>query len=266
MPPKGEPCCYVITNEISLGNTTLINGIEYTQVLSNDTETCLFREENGIVYRYNENNGEDYIVFDFTLEMGDIFPIFESVYSSNPLFSSCTDSFLLSTVWVESLTVASVDFIEVAGETRKIISFEENGFLQYAWIEGIGNVSGFDLMDETVDVTEYSLLSCFTTNGVTYFFNDATSCENTTLGLTENLQDKILLFPNPVKQTSILQWSEQNEIDVVKIISISGQIIREDLVSKNFYTIDAMHFASGLYFYQVYSENKLIKTEKFVIK
>ncbi|MBZ0328618.1 MAG: T9SS type A sorting domain-containing protein, partial [Altibacter sp.] len=52
----------------------------------------------------------------------------------------------------------------------------------------------------------------------------------------------------------------------LKIFNLSGGLVRDEEITKNHVTISSMDYASGLYFYQVFSENKLLKTEKFIIQ
>ncbi|MFK5981857.1 MAG: T9SS type A sorting domain-containing protein, partial [Flavobacteriaceae bacterium] len=192
---------------------------------------------------------------------GDVFSVFDSAYNDDPFCNQYYGGYPY-----DDLTVIQVDYIIIAGEERKVITFNEYGFYtNYQWIEGIGNITGFDLIWEVIDITGGSLLVCFTTGGETYFFNEATSCDNTTLGIADSFKEQIILYPNPVVQRSILQFPEELEINKVKIYTINGRLIRDKNVSK-YLIIDNMNYASGLYFYQIFSNDKLIKTEKFIVK
>ncbi|RLD27253.1 MAG: hypothetical protein DRI70_04695, partial [Bacteroidetes bacterium] len=165
------------------------------------------------------------------------------------------------------LTVKSVEFVELAGVNRKVITFDQYGYAgNFQWIEGIGNITGFDFMWEAIDITDGYLLVCFETNGTSYFFNNATSCDNTTLSIDDHSQDQIILYPNPVTSISILQFPSEGIIDLLKIYDVSGKLVKEEKVNKDYVLIDAMQYRSGLYFYQVFSVNKLLKTGKFIIR
>ena len=260
-PPEGVDCCRTDTINFSLGEVETVNGVDYIRVILNNNNSCLLREENGIVYKLDENENAEKVLFDFTLEVGDVFSVYDSAYA---------DSFPCNQYYggepYEDLTVIQVDYIELAGELRKVITFDL--FLvdnQAQWIEGIGNISGFDLIWEVIDITGGSLLVCFTTGGETYFFNNATSCDNTTLGIADLFKEKIILYPSPVTQRSILQFPEELEINNVKIYTINGRLIRDEDVS-NYLIVDTMNYASGVYFYQALSNDRIIKTEKFIVK
>ena len=266
-PPPNVPCCYTVSVQVSLGETIIINGLEYTQIYSNNNSSCLLREENGKVYKYDEAQQLDKVVFDFSLEAGDVFPLSGSVYEQFPYNISCASENFFSIVYENELHVSSIEYLQMAGETRKVINFEEGSWLPYSWIEGIGNVTGFDLMAEAIDITDYSILSCFTNNGITYFMFGATSCDNTTLYVPESLQNQIILYPNPVTKISILQFPETLEISSLKIFNEAGKLLKEETISKkNSYTLEAMQYSSGLYFYKVFSKGRLLKSDAFIVK
>lgn len=244
----------------SVGPIETVNGKEYKRIMLNDYAACLLREEEGIVYKYDENTKDDKILFDFTLEEGNVFPLVNSAYDLSAPFCSNFGS----SIFEDFLTVQSVEYITIAGTLRKVITFNENNpLVQFKWIEGIGNNSGFDHLWEWIDITDGSKLSCFRTNGINYLFNDATICNILELeGFKEN---DIILFPNPITNISQLQLPIEAEIDLLKIFNITGKLIKEEKVISDHVLIDAMQYASGLYFYQVFSVSKLIKTDKFIV-
>ncbi len=262
--PPEPPYSWTITEQILLGDIEEVNGVEYYRVWSGDQPTCLLREENEIVYKYDESEGIDKILFDFTLEEGDVFSLNDSAYGTGWGFCTIAGG----DIWQTQLTVDTVIEIEIAGELRKVITFLEYNdfFIPFQWIEGIGNITGFDMLWGWIDVTGDSQLVCFTKNGTTFYFNDATSCDNTTLNLGEQFKKQIILFPNPVIEKSILQLPIEVEIDQINIYTILGQLIKTENISSNNFIINSMDYANGLYFYQVFSNGKLIKTDKFIVK
>lgn len=260
-PFKGDPS--LVTREMTLGELVTINGIEYRQTLVSGNESCLLREDNGRVYKYSEWSEEEYLLFDFTLEEGDVFNVSDSAYGF-PFFLSCVAPDLLSWVYEDELHVISVDYVDIAGQNRKVITFGEfSSDGNYYWIEGIGNWTGFDLMEETVDVSGFTIIVCFTTNGETYFMFGATSCDNT-LDAQDVLLSKVAVAPNPIVDKAILQIPVESGIDHLVILDAYGRILLNETIETSYYTIDGEQYASGLYFYQVFSEGKLLMTASFV--
>ena len=255
---------WTITEQISIGNTETINALVYTQVIKDGNITCLLREENGIVYKYFPNENSEKILFNYNLEVGDTFSLLGSAYSS-PYCSGIGTNVLIFT-----LEVFEIENINIAGLNRKVLKFIDNNFPQggevLQWIEGIGSISGFDNTWEMQDITCSSNLVCFTKNSEIYYFNDATSCDNTTLSIGEQFKNQIILYPNPVTERSVLQLPIEAEIDQIKIYNISGQLVKTENISSNNFSLNSMNFANGLYFYQVFSKDELLKTEQFIVK
>ncbi|RLD27054.1 MAG: hypothetical protein DRI70_04915, partial [Bacteroidetes bacterium] len=254
------PVEYTITHQMNVSGAITMNGKIYKRVYNNDGETsCLVREENGIVYQIDENNSTEIIKYDFTLEVGNVFDFSNFFYCS---YAGSNNGI------IGELEVINVDTQFIAGEDRKVIEFEQGGaFVSEIWMEGIGSIRGFDPFGQMWDISnDGTLLVCFTKNGTVYFFNGATSCDNTTLSLDDLDRDQIILYPNPVSSTSILQFPSEGIVDLLKIYNVTGKLVKEEKVDKDYVLIDSMQYRSGLYFYQVFSGKKLIKTRKFVIK
>jgi len=250
---------YIITDDISVSGETIINGKTYKSVINSNIPEidCLVREEGGIVYKYDENINDEVVMYDFTLEVGDSFTFLNyqfycSIYGYVPINNTPAQ-------------VISVNTQFIAGQNRKVIEFEYIFDYEEIWIEGIGSVRGFDPVGIVWDIVDFTELVCFTNNVDTYYFNGATSCDNTTLGIENNFENKIVLYPNPVKNQSILNLPIEASVDKLIIIDINGRVVKEEVVEKEYTIINNMDYPSGIYFYQVFSKNSLIKTGRFII-
>ncbi|MCB0457229.1 MAG: T9SS type A sorting domain-containing protein [Flavobacteriaceae bacterium] len=230
----------------SITGTTIINGKTYS-IISN--VQCPLREEGGKVYGLPEGGNEEIVLMDFTLQTDDIF-IYPVDYG--PCFANWT---MLN----PNLTVINRTVEFIAGMDRIVIELD-NG---ESWVEGVGSTAALfpgGLSAWDID----SRLSCFTFNGDTYFFNGYTSCA--ILSVDSFFKNQITLYPNPVTQTSVLKFPEEANIDAVKIYDVSGRLISKESINENYYTIEAVKYGSGLYFYQVFSEGSLLKSDTFIIK
>ncbi|PKA84042.1 putative secreted protein (Por secretion system target) [Ulvibacter sp. MAR_2010_11] len=231
--------------QFSLGENVPINNYIYKRVNVDGSATdCLLREENGKLYFLNTSNVET-ILLDFTLEVGEVFE--HGYFSCLP---RCCN-----------LTVVSISSQFIAGQDRKVLEMENNYYNEF-WIEGIGSTNG-GLCPGRSNIEGGSELHCFRHNGEIILFNNATECF---LGVDEYLTNQIILYPNPVKNISILQLPTKAAVDQIKIFNHNGKLVRDEKITKEYVTISNMDYASGLYFYQVFSENKLLKTNKFIVQ
>ncbi len=257
---------WTVTDQITINGTVEINGELYKQIYKDENPSCLLREENGIVYKYFPDDNEEKIFFNMNLEIGDTYNIGMDISGFNHPY--CSGGSENEGIFI--IEVFEIDTLFIAGENRKVIRFLDEFWPQggevMAWVEGMGTGAGLGHIWPFEDVTCWTALSCFTTNGVTYFMGNATSCDNTTLSLGETYKDKIVLYPNPISERSILQLPNEAEINQLKIYNISGKLIKDIRITSDNYILNNMDYASGLYFYQVSSNGVLIKTEKFIVK
>jgi len=242
----------VITDETyEITGQQVIGGFTY---YSFNGYSCLLREENGKVYAYSQSQGTEELLFDFTLEVSDEF-IIDPTYTAH-----CYD---IGGVYMEGtpVTVSSVSTQFIAGNDRKVIELEYEGGPVETWIEGIGTLNGFVPFGFT-NFDGYSVLSCYTNNGITYFFNGYTEC---LLEVNDFDRDAIKLAPNPVTQNSTIKFPIETEIDFIKIFDVFGRLVRNEKIYSEYVNINANEYASGIYLYQLFSKDKLLKTDKFIV-
>lgn len=248
---------YAYTNDYAISGEEVINGLTYGILYFNDNMiTCRLREENGILYSAQPPYDEETILLNLTLEIDDEF-IWEY---------GCLSE---GSGVIEKLKVINVYEDFIAGQNRKVITlqgYEYGGFpFEYFedWIEGIGSTTAIGpLGGFHFDGSKH--LTCFTNNDGTTFFNGYEQCE---ILATESFElSTIILSPNPISEKSILQLPSESEIDQLKIYNISGRLIKDIRITSDNYILKNMDYTSGLYFYQVSSNGKHIKTEKFIVK
>lgn len=248
----GFPEPVIITDDTIEITGQLIIG-DFTYFIINNSP-CVMREDNGKVYVYNQTHETEELLFDFTLEMGD-----EIILDTqNPHY--CYD---IGGVYMEGepITVSNISTQFIAGAERKVIELEYQGDLVEKWIEGIGTLYGFIPFDFTYFDSD-SYLSCFTNNGITYFFNGYTEC---LLDVNDFDKDVIKLAPNPVTQNSVIKIPFEIEIDFIKIYDVFGRLVKNEKIYSEYVNINANEYASGIYIYQLFSKEKMIKTDKFIV-
>lgn len=248
-----EPC-FIDYQEHRIVGEEVIDGITY-QRLSNGSSSCSVREDNGRIYVYDTAINDELLILDFSLELNDIHT-FPEPYCNQP-----------GDIVFPDMIVVDISVEMIAGEMRKVIYFEDTLGLDETvdvWIEGIGSLYGI-YPSGLNSIDSYTELACFTIDGITYFFNGNDKCAEV-MGLGENSVLETALYPNPIGDVSILQFSSELNIDTVVIYDLSGTLVSEIPVSTNQIPIDGSTFPAGLYFYQIYSEKQLIATEKFIVR
>ena len=231
--------------QFNIGETVLINAKEYIRINIDSSPTdCYVREENGILYLYDPVSIEK-ILMNFNLEVGDSF---------DAPFIFCIPG------PQQSFVVLSKSTQFIAGMNRKVLEVDGYFDVQY-WIEGVGSTLGGLYVGES-NIEGGSSLRCFRTNGETYLFNNATECF---LIVEDYLKESIFLYPNPVANRSILQLPAEASVDRIIILDIHGRIVKDEVLTKEYYAIDIMDYRSGLYFYQVSSNEKVLKTKQFIV-
>ena len=245
------------TDQIQIEGSEVFNGVSYYK-FSSYSAVCYAREENGIVYQYSgSTSNPEHIMYDFTLEIGDFFTFY---------WESCLYGIQPASGGVE-FQVTNVETQFIAGLDRKVIELKDDPTFPYFteyWIEGIGSMKGFDPHSELIDAGQTSL-ACFSVNGTTHFFNGATACDNTALDINDFSSKEIILYPNPVTNKSILSLPIEASVDRIVILDIHGRIIKDESLTKEYYIIDIMDYRSGLYFYYVFSNEKVLKTKQFIV-
>jgi hypothetical protein len=255
-------CSGISITEI-LGEET-INGETY-KIMGNNT--CLMREENGIVYVLNEDQTED-VFIDFTLEIGDS-------YFTDSLQDNCLNMSFSNT---NEIRITDTQTINILGEDRKVLfmDYYDDGFQidldgqEEIWIEGIGSTQAIGPGGFAFDNDIF--LNCFTNNGSTVRFsgniitNNTSDCIETTAGVDEYLLNQINLSPMPVLEKANLKIPLEIIDPGVIIFDMNGEILYELKISKLNTELNFSSFSSGMYFYQIYSENKLIATKKLIIR
>ncbi len=236
------------THTFQVNGEEIINDITYYNI---DGGYCKFREENGKVYGYEPGDGQEYLIYDFSLEIGEVVDL---TYNGN-------DCRLIHDTYVESMTVVNKSIQFIAGQDRRVLEFEDSGISIDTWIEGVGSLFGFHPNGNGFDSN--SELTCFTHQGIINYFNDYNEC--IILGVEDFELSEVVLHPNPVTNTSTLQLPQEGSIDLVKVYDMTGRLVKEISTDSDHVTIHGSEYTSGLYFYQLFSQGGFIATQRFIV-
>lgn len=170
------------------------------------------------------------------------------------------------------ITIKAVDAVFIGNSNRKRVTVEisdsTNGsaltYTEY-WIEGIGSVLNPLRFSPAGGVNSY--LMCYYENNTLVWQNpDYNNCFYNN-GLTSNTSvahniQNITISPNPVTNKLSLEINNLANASLEIYTAIGQKLFAQKVLSKEL--IDFSEYCNGLYFLKVFSENKLIYSEKIV--
>ena len=226
---------------------SIINGDTWSKMYS--TSDSLFqsnlafegltRVENDLVLFKNGTNSID-TLYNFDLAIGD------SVFYDFDLFTS----------WIH---VEEIQTIQINGQNYKKFVFSEPtgptafNHLSEAWIEGIGSIHGplfpHSPRKFSGEVPDALLLTCSFSDNQEYFNhpNYQDCYVNITLGIENQEEISLNIFPNPVSSILTIESSQTLSNDI-EIYDVNGKLIKTVKDYGNTIIIDVSAFENGIYF------------------
>ena len=195
---------------------------------------------NGKVYFIPKDSTQEFLLYDFTLNVGDTVTYYMDAPLSNPVYG------MLFTDHVQSVGTMTAN-----GVTRKTISFGGG----ISWIEGIGNTMG--LFAETwINVSNYSReLYCMSLDNASLFHypnlldpSVSGSC-SLTLGVNDFKENDfgLSVFPNPNTGKFQLKCKDQ-KLDVIEITDVLGNSVLKKRIINETTDLDLSENTNGIYF------------------
>ncbi len=250
------------TSNYKIEGDTVINNSTYYMVyscfndslLQNWNFLMLIREDSDEkVYRYDSFNQEEFLLYDFTLEIGDLFYTGGEI-GGNPLYAPVED----------------IDSILIDGEFRKRIIFED--WFDEFWIEGIGSSTGPFRPFENVFTSDmgWEFLCLEEDSTIIYQNPDYSECF---ISIIDNLNEKksqnsnlIKIYPQPSKEFVNIKILDNSEIyNEIELINITSQNKYCSKFNGKQITLNLKSYSAGLYIVLVKSKNKTL-LEKLVIE
>jgi|GEM_PF-4303765 len=183
----------------------------------------------------------DSILYDFNLNVGDSIPY--GIINSNNLL----------------ITVTGIDSFFYEGSYKKQYLLDPANI---SLIEGIGFTSGLiePISDFPID---FHVLTCYV-NGDSAVgdYPSPAICPLIITGIRENkfTREKIIIFPNPISDFSIIHFSEmQYECNSIIIYNAMGEPVLRKNFPGNEIKINRMEFQPGYYLVEVTSEKSMQK-------
>lgn len=222
----------VYTAEYTLTDTVHIDSnVYYIPEYQIPIDSVIFREDSLLkrVYAYNIFQQDEYIVMDFSLELGDTVP--ENF--------RCLDRF---GYYEEdpNASVVSVDSVEINdGSLRKRITVQTNTIecMLIEMIEGLGGSMGYVSAGSSY-FEQSRRLSCVKDNeALIYGF-----CEP--ISLDEEEDNMVEIYPNPIINTMSIKSDTPNTVEIYNIL---GELVYKSQEAKLNHHLDFNAVESGIY-------------------
>jgi hypothetical protein len=243
------------------GEDTTINAVIYTKVntcSANSVADAYYgalRDVAGKVYLVPKDSSNEYLVYDFTANLGDTI---ESVYTYG---------------YFQDVRVKWIDTININGVDRRRLFVNEDDFSgpfmpgPIYWVEGVGNSQGLFGPNSLPLSSDVLSLHCMSHNGSSIsmgwaWYNYSTSsgdCDLTvSLEKANNKQAAAFsVFPNPAKNS--LSLSVPGKVEQVLIYDSKGALVQQE--RSNQFSISQLE--SGIHFIRVISDEG-VYSQRFV--
>jgi PKD repeat protein len=89
------------------------------------------------------------------------------------------------------------------------------------------------------------------------------SCTGTSVGVKENHDETIIIYPNPA--TNSVQIQAQNEIEEISVFDLGGKELEHFYPNGNQYLLNTQHLEKGIYILHIVSDHQLLN-KKLIIQ
>jgi len=255
--PPGPMPSYLEHNQYAVSGDTLINNTSYIKLYKTQYDVNCSQFYNGPfftgglrndttarkVYFLNAFDSQEYLLYDFSLEVGDIVP---------QTFNNTS---------YPNLLVDSIDSVFIGDRYRKRFLYQEPFMDPIEVIEGIGAGSG--LLEYMYQFELIYYLRCFHQNDSIYWINTywaGTSCHLETdtclaISVPEITVDKgfLEIYPNPARKLILIHYNfpgtdQSNDIRL-EVYDVFGEKFRESLItgSNDEVIYDVSGLTNGIY-------------------
>lgn len=255
----------IFTDSMSITGDTLIGGQLYKKVI-NDWASMdsllLLREDTTARQVYFLLDSTEYLLYDFSLELGDTVTIYTTLPGNGDLNFNPFQA-----------TVSLVDtFVDLNNIHRKRLflntQMAPSNVLVGPWIEGIGGETGFVPISNNISIVLTPNLLCAWNDGVQIYTNDSyDSCYYRWISVETFEKASFDIFPNPVVDEVVIR-SKTHPIQSVKLYDLRGNVLLHQQNNDNVeeVTLNISGFASGVYVLRIESTRGEISTKKLKIQ
>jgi hypothetical protein len=222
---------YCYTYDLKMLGDTIIGSLSYKKILGYNRA---LRDDpiQKKVYIYSYPYNQEYLLYDFSLSVGDTVSNWWSEMSGP---------------FGETFVISSVDSVLINSQYRKRLTIQQSGgWFSVQIMEGIG--SGQGLFMVLMPFEHYELLTCFQGDGALIYSNGShTSCGDLLSSKEINyLQTNVAVFPNP--SNGKFQIKTEVGFNQLEITDVLGKTIYKSEIKNRSAEIDLSDKLPGIYF------------------
>ena len=209
--------CPINTMKVFFANNqdTIIGGLTYSKLfMENQGYKGAYRNDSGKVLYVPNDSIKEFILYDFTLQVGDSVTFYYELGYGLKIPGELT-----------SLVVSHVDTFHIGGQDRRVLHLDNQ---IGSWIDGIGQAQGL-LLDPFTRIADYCLeLYCMSHNGSQLYgsFGGSGDCplDISVLELKRK-QNSIQLYPNPSSEFVYINLSSEYSSITYQIFNSTGILL-----------------------------------------
>ena len=247
-----------------ISGDTLINGKTFKKLMGATSpeaagwsyEAALGETVTGKVTIIKAGSTDEHLLYDFTLTVNDDFTGY---------YNNCQYTMKLNAI---------EDIWMMNGEKRKQFQFSgtgASGYFTENWIAEIGSDNGLTsagIYSCTAITDTAPTLNCFTEDNIVKVYNNADYPCVETVGTTEKKTEvgSAIISPNPVHESARFEIEGyKNKNLELSVFDARGKEVSNIHSDTNILIFNRKGLKSGLYYYSINSETKLIASGKFII-
>ena len=189
----------------------------------------LLRVEDKRVYFVPPADTTEYVLYDFSLEVGDTFSL---GYFNDPNFN-----------FPDSIVISDIFIYQTNDGPRKQWIFNA----ETTWLEGIGTTHGDVVFPHYVSPQNYGqILTCFAKDSVDIIGED---CYNLNVSVPNGPEfsiPKITVFPNPFEDQFLIKLDPNYNLEEVSLFDIQGNEIPHKIEGQQLFL--TAHLPKGVYY------------------
>ncbi|MCC5917474.1 MAG: T9SS type A sorting domain-containing protein [Cryomorphaceae bacterium] len=257
------------TDSMSVIGDSIIDGHLYKKVINvwaSMDSLLLLREDTAARQVYFLLDSIEYILYDFSLELGDSV----TIYTTLPGNGDLNFSPFQTTV---SLVDTIVDLNNIHRKRLWLNTQTASSFLIAGpWIEGIGGETGFVPISNNISINLTPNLLCAWNDGVQIYANDNyDSCYYRLVSVETFSKDisNLKTYPNPTKDFINVSVTVENvKPHTVVIRDLQGKILREQPLLNNgteqMAGLELQALPNGMYLLEIRSDGRVEATAKVI--